>query len=200
MTYQKHSRKINSLFKPSFIIVVVILVTISLHPNIQVFADHGRETKQNQAGHEMIETEMLLQSQPQSQSQSQQQVKSGQHDAKGHEQHQVVYFQEYNNGTFHTGTVSFNSSLPTDIMSFVDVSRSTNSSSDDASNSSKSLWYSGSNILSPTSLLKNATTGTVEFDGNGVVAHRAQNDTFTIDYNLTISDTLNKNTIAGAED
>lgn len=192
MMLQKYSRKIISLSVFFSVIVGGMLVASLLQSSVQVLADHGRETKENQ---KQPNKEMLLQSQPQLI--LKQDIESVQHDAQGHEQHQVVYIQKYDDGTYYSGTVSFNSTLPVDIISFVDGSNSANNSSNSNNvlNSSKPFWHVKTNVFSPTTLLKNATTGTdVEFAGNGLVAHRAHNDTFNVDYNLTIFEILNNNT------
>jgi hypothetical protein len=183
MIYQNYSKKI-SLNMFYLLIMGLMIVTISLHPIVQVFSNHvpehvlrGTVNQQQQQQPDEPEMQMLLQSEP-----IIKQERSVQHDAKGHEQHQIAYFQNYDNGSYYTGFISFNSSLPVDIISFMEAA-----SSDTSIFNSSKPWYTGDNIFLPTTLLKNSTSGSVEFEGSGVVAHRAQNDTFTVDYKLTVS-------------
>ena len=59
--------------------------------------------------------------QAQQQQQQNQTQASIPHNAKGHESHQIVNFQNSSDGATYAGTVTFNSSKPVDIISFEDV-------------------------------------------------------------------------------
>lgn len=100
------------------------------------------------------------------------------HNAKGHESHQIVNFQDSSDGATYAGTVTFNSSKPVDIISFEDVTGKQNA------NTTIKLWESGDKKLMPTTLLKNATVGSVQFNGSGILAHTAQSNPYSVTFNL----------------
>src|SRR5580765_524398 len=63
----------------------------------------------------------LAQQQQQQQQQQQNQTQASiPQNAKGHESHQIVNFQNSSDGATYAGTVTFNSSKPVDIISFED--------------------------------------------------------------------------------
>jgi hypothetical protein len=125
-------------------------------------------------------------------------VSSVPHDVKGHEGHQVVKFLgnglESNN---HVGVVSFNSSKPVDIIAYSEIvnnnstsasnnnSTSSNNNSTSASSTPKKIWYTETNQFEPKTLLKNVSNGSVNFDSNGILAHRPSNDTFFVNFTLS---------------
>lgn len=110
-------------------------------------------------------------------------VKSIPHDVKGHENHQVVKFlDEGLEANLHVGVVSFNSSKPVDIISYTDITGDNSSSN---MNSTKKIWYTEFKQFEPKTLLKNVSTGTVDFNSNGILAHRALNDTFFVNFTLS---------------
>jgi hypothetical protein len=78
----------------------------------------------------------------------------------------------------HAGTVTFNSSKPVDIISFEDVTGKQNA------NTTINLWESGDKKLMPTTLLKNATEGSVLFNGSGILAHNAQSNPYSVTFTL----------------
>ena len=100
------------------------------------------------------------------------------HNAKGHESHQIVNFQNSSDGATYTGTVTFNSSKPVDIISFEDVTGKQNA------NTTIKLWESGDKKLMPNTLLKNVTEGSVQFNGSGVLAHVTQSDPYSVTFTL----------------
>jgi hypothetical protein len=125
--------------------------------------------------------------QAQQQQQQQNQTQSSiPHNAKGHESHQIVNFQNSSDGVTYTGTVTFNSSKPVDVISFKDITGKQNA------NTTIKIWESGDRKLLPTMLLKNVTEGSVQFNGSGILAHSTQstpyNVTFTI--NATATDSI----------
>jgi hypothetical protein len=100
------------------------------------------------------------------------------HNAKGHESHQIVNFQNSSDGVTYTGTVTFNSSKPVDVISFEDVTGKQNA------NTTIKLWESGDKKLLPTTLLKNVTEGSVQFNGSGILAHSAQSSPYGVTFTL----------------
>jgi hypothetical protein len=134
-------------------------------------------------------------------------ISSVPHDVKGHEGHQVVKFLgdglEANN---HVGVVSFNSSKPVDIIAYSEIANNNstttannnstttanNNSTTTANNNStttastpKKIWYTETNHFEPETLLKNVSNGSVDFDSNGILAHRPSNDTFFVNFTLS---------------
>jgi hypothetical protein len=137
-------------------------------------------------------------------------ISSVPHDVKGHEGHQVVKFLgdglEANN---HVGVVSFNSSKPVDIIAYSEIANNNstttaannnstttaannNSTTTAANNNStttastpKKIWYTETNQFEPETLLKNVSNGSVDFDSNGILAHRPSNDTFFVNFTLS---------------
>lgn len=110
-------------------------------------------------------------------------VKSIPHDVKGHENHQVVKFLDDGlEANMHVGVVSFNSSKPVDIISYTDITGDNSSSN---TNSTKKIWYTEFKQFEPKTLLKNVSTGSVDFSSNGILAHRSQNDTFYVNFTLS---------------
>lgn len=111
------------------------------------------------------------------------------HSAKGHENHQVIIFQNSTDGIKYSGTLSFNLSKVADIISFDDMTGK------DTSNFSK-IWYSGDKELIPTTLLKNVTDGTVDFKADGILAHSTEPDPYSSLFmlsNITALQDINKN-------
>lgn len=100
------------------------------------------------------------------------------HNAKGHESHQIVNFQNSSDGVTYAGTVTFNSSKPVDIISFEDVTGKQNA------NTTIKLWESGEKKLMPNTLLKNVTEGSAQFNGSGILAHVTQSDPYNVTFTL----------------
>jgi hypothetical protein len=100
------------------------------------------------------------------------------HNAKGHESHQIVNFQNSSDGVTYAGTVTFNSSKPVDVISFEDITGKQNA------NTTIKLWESGDKKLLPTTLLKNVTEGSVQFNGSGILAHSAQSSPYSVTFTL----------------
>jgi hypothetical protein len=100
------------------------------------------------------------------------------HNAKGHESHQIVNFQNSSDGVTYAGTVTFNSSKPVDVISFEDVTGK------QTANTTIKLWESGDKKLLPTTLLKNVTEGSVQFNGSGILVHSAQSSPYSVTFTL----------------
>jgi hypothetical protein len=95
------------------------------------------------------------------------------HNAKGHESHQVIVFQNSSNGITYSGTVTFNLSKPADVISFEEVT------GEQPTNATKKIWEVGDKKFVPNTLLKNVTNGTVSFNGSGILAHNTNSDVYT---------------------
>src|SRR5215218_3357615 len=100
------------------------------------------------------------------------------HNAKGHESHQIANFQNSGDGVTYAGTVTFNSSKPVDVISLEDITGKQNA------NTTIKIWESGDKKLLPNTLLKNATEGSVQFNGSGILAHSAQSDPYNVTFTI----------------
>ncbi len=105
------------------------------------------------------------------QQQTQQNQSSVPHNAKGHESHQVIVFQDSSDGIRYSGTVAFNLSKPADVILFEDITGK------QPPNTTK-VWEVGNKQFVPKTLLKNATSGSVNFEGSGIMAHNTQGESY----------------------
>ncbi|MBA3977609.1 MAG: hypothetical protein H0X50_05385 [Nitrosopumilus sp.] len=115
--------------------------------------------------------------QQEQQQQQQQNQSSIPHNAKGHQSHQVVIFQNSSDGVRYSGTVTFNLSKPADVISFDDVTGK------QPTNNTK-IWEVGDKKFATTTLLKNVTQGSVNFNGSGILAHSTQSDLYNGSFTL----------------
>lgn len=106
------------------------------------------------------------------------------HNAKGHESHQVIIFQNSSDGLTYSGTVTFNLSKPADVISFEEVT-------ENPDNATKKIWEVGDKKFVPNTLLKNVTNGSVNFNGSGILAHNTLSDAYTGSF--TVNDTSTSN-------
>lgn len=125
--------------------------------------------------------------QEEEQQQQNQSSSSVPHNAKGHESHQVIIFQNSSDGTAYSGTVTFNLSKPADIISFEEI---TDEQSTD--NVTKNIWEVGDRKFVPNTLLKNVTNGTVNFNGSGILAHSTLGDVYIGTFTLNDIKTTSK--------
>ena len=109
---------------------------------------------------------------------------SNAHNAKGHESHQVIIFQDSSDGLTYSGTVTFNLSKPADVISFEEVTEA-------PTNETKKIWEVGDKKYVPNTLLKNVTNGSVNFNGSGILAHSTLSDVYTGSF--TVNDTTTSN-------
>ncbi len=100
------------------------------------------------------------------------------HNAKGHESHQVVNFQNASEGVIYKGTVIFNSSKPVDIISYSEVTGQQNAKMP------IKVWEIGDKKFIPKTLLKNVAKGTVNFEGSGILAHSTQSNLYNVTFTL----------------
>jgi hypothetical protein len=98
------------------------------------------------------------------------------HNAEGHSAHQVVNFFNPQDGFIYNGKVTFTSTKGVDIIAYHDIT--------DQSTAATGLttWKVGDKTYATTPLMKNVTSGTVEFVGAGLLAHSASSDPYSIVY------------------
>jgi hypothetical protein len=111
---------------------------------------------------------------------------SVQHNAKGHESHQVVNLQNTTEGVIYSGTVTFNSSKPTDIIAIDDITGQTNT------NATVQVWEVNGKKFAPKTLMKNATEGTVNFEGAGILTHSTSSEPYTVTFTINAAPINNK--------
>lgn len=106
--------------------------------------------------------------------------KSVTHNAVGHESHQVVQFLEPKNNTLYKGIITFTSSIPIDVIAYHDVSNI----ADKLNKTVIKPWIINGKTFVPTTIIKNATTGTVNFIGSGITTHIPYNQTYDVVYSV----------------
>lgn len=109
------------------------------------------------------------------------------HNAKGHQSHQIVNFQNPTDDVIYKGTVVFNSTKPVDIVSYKELA------ADQNSNSTVKIWEVGNKKFVPETLLSNSTGGTVNFEGNGVLAHNTQSSPYKVTFVINSTSTNSNN-------
>ncbi len=102
---------------------------------------------------------------------------SVQHTAKGHESHQVVNLQNPTEGIIYTGTVIFNSSKPVDMIAYEDITGQ-------IFNGTGTLWDVDGKQYAAKTLMKNATEGTANFQGVGILTHAASSDPYQVTFSI----------------
>ena len=108
------------------------------------------------------------------------------HNAKGHDSHQVIIFQNSSDGLKYTGMVTFSLSKPTDVISFDEIT-----DGQQPANATKKIWEVGDKKFVPSTLLKNVTEGSISFNGSGILAHSTSGDKYTGSF--TLNDTAINN-------
>lgn len=106
--------------------------------------------------------------------------KSVTHNAVGHESHQVVQFVEPLNNTLYKGIVTFTSSIPIDIIAYHDISNI----ADKLDKTVIKPWIANGKTFVPTTIMKNVTSGTVDFIGSGITTHIPYNQTYDVAYSI----------------
>ena len=106
--------------------------------------------------------------------------KSVTHNAVGHESHQVVQFVEPLNNTLYKGIVTFTSSIPIDIIAYHDISNI----ADKLDKTVIKPWIANGKTFAPTTIMKNVTSGTVDFIGSGITTHIPYNQTYDVAYSI----------------
>jgi hypothetical protein len=103
---------------------------------------------------------------------------SVQHNAKGHQSHQVINLQNTTEGIIYSGTVTFNSSKPIDIIAYDDITGQTNT------NATVQVWEVDGKKYAPKTLMKNATEGTVNFEGAGILTHSTTSEPYQVTFSI----------------
>ena len=112
------------------------------------------------------------------QQQNQQTQDSVQHSAVGHESHQIVNLQNASEAIEYKGVVTFNSTKPVDIISYEDVT-----SHIDA-NATVKIWDVDGKKYATQLLLNNASEGTVNFQGAGILTHSPSTDPYRVTFSI----------------
>jgi len=106
--------------------------------------------------------------------------KSVTHNAVGHESHQVVQFIELKNNTLYKGIITFTSSIPIDIIAYHDISNV----ADKLNKTAIKPWIVEGKTFAPTTIMKNVTSGTIDFIGSGITTHIPYNQTYDVVYSI----------------
>ncbi len=101
------------------------------------------------------------------------------HNAVNHESHQVVHFIEPRDNVLYSGMITFTSSIPVDIISLHDI---TNIAKKNITGIK--TWIVDGKELVPTTLMKNVTSGTVDFVGSGILSHIPYNQTYNMVFSI----------------
>lgn len=97
------------------------------------------------------------------------------HDAQGHSSHQATYLLLANRGYLYTGTVTFTSDRPVDVLVYHDVTGKTETNLNGIG-----IHLVGGRSYAVTSLMKNVTSGSFTFVGSGVLMHTSGSDPFAV--------------------
>jgi hypothetical protein len=106
--------------------------------------------------------------------------KSMAHNAIGHESHQVVQFIEPKNNTLYKGIITFTSSIPIDIIAYHDISNI----ADTVNKTSIKPWLVDGKTFIPTTIMKNVTSGAVDFISSGITTHIPYSQTYDVVYSI----------------
>ena len=98
------------------------------------------------------------------------------HNAEGHSAHQVVNFFNPQDGFIYNGKVTFTSTKGVDIIAYHDVTDQS------ANTTGLTTWIVEGKTYATTPIMKNVTSGTVEFIGSGLLAHSASSDPYSVVY------------------
>ncbi len=137
------------------------------------------------AGSTFAINQILLENGDKALAQIQQNQTSIPHDAKGHESHQVIFFQNSSDNITYTGVVKFNLSRPADVIAFEDITGK------ETTNATKKIWEVGDQKFIPNTLLKNVTEGSVSFNGSGILSHSTLSNVYSGMYPLNETSTNN---------
>jgi len=119
--------------------------------------------------------------------QPQQNQTSMTHNAKGHESHQVIIFQNSSDSLEYSGMVIFNLSKPADVISFEEITE------DRPANATKKIWEVSDKKFVANTLLKNVSEGSVSFNGSGIFAYSTSGDKYTGSFTLNDTTISNNN-------
>jgi alkylation response protein AidB-like acyl-CoA dehydrogenase len=91
------------------------------------------------------------------------------HDAEGHSAHQAVYYVRPHEGYLYDGKLTFTTSSPVDILVYHDVTGQEHTEG-------LTLHKVDGRTYAVTTAMKGATSGTVEFIGAGILAHKVKGE------------------------
>jgi hypothetical protein len=97
---------------------------------------------------------------------------SSAHNAEGHSSHQALYFVYPLEGKIYNGRVTFTSTGGVDILAYHDITG--------GNTTGLTIHKVDGRSYAVTTLLKNATSGTVDFVGAGLLAHTASSSPYTV--------------------
>lgn len=97
---------------------------------------------------------------------------SGPHNAEGHSAHQALYFVYPIEGKIYSGSVTFTSTSGVDILVYHDVTG--------ANTTGLTVHKVDGVSYGVTTLMKNVTSGTVNFVGAGILAHTASSTPYKV--------------------
>jgi hypothetical protein len=100
---------------------------------------------------------------------------SSPHDAVGHSSHQAAYMLMAQPGYLYNSAVTFSSTRPVDILVYHDIT-----GTDPETVSGVAVHVVDGRTFAVTTMLKNVTSGSVNFVGSGILAHTAAGDPYTI--------------------
>jgi hypothetical protein len=100
---------------------------------------------------------------------------SSAHNAEGHSSHQAAYLLLAQPGYLYNSAVTFSSSRPVDILAYHEITGTATETL-----SGVAVHVVDGRSFAVTTLLKNVTSGSVNFVGSGVLAHTAAADPYTI--------------------
>lgn len=106
--------------------------------------------------------------------------KSMTHNAIGHESQQVVQFIEPKNDTLYKVIITFTSSIPIDIIAYHDISHM----ADKLNKTTIKPWIVDGKTFAPTTIMKNVTSGTVDFIASGITTHIPYNQPYVVVYSI----------------
>lgn len=98
-------------------------------------------------------------------------IESLSHDAKGHSSHQASYILYPQANYIYSGLLTFSSAKPVDILVYHDVT---------GIDAKVAMHEVNGRSYAVTTMLKNATAGTVSFAGAGILAHTVDGEPFTV--------------------
>ena len=101
-------------------------------------------------------------------------MQSSSHNAEGHSSHQAAYFLLTNSSHVYNGVVTFTTTSAVDILVYHDITGKTGSAQ------GVPVHVVNDKSYAVTTLLKNVTSGTVDFVGSGILAHSLGSEPYTV--------------------
>ena len=108
--------------------------------------------------------------------QTQQNQTSVQHNAKGHQTHQVVNLQYPKENLIYNGSVIFKASKPVDIIAY--------NATLGLKNNAANTWDINGTIYKPMTLLQNSSECNLKFHASGLIIHSPLSQPYTATFNV----------------